>query len=254
MGKPLNSPGSIRPISLISCVSKLFEHIILSSLTPFFLPARSIFVLDNLPSIKFFIFLSPFWMGLTIPSLALRPFSLRSIFLKAFDSVWHLSLFHKLISAGLLSCFVGWTWIFFFLRGALVWHVKIKQVIPFKSVEVLCNNPFLFLFSVFINDLHTSLLLIATLLMLTSWTFGSPRSLLLERQHKELWFDWALVWALASSSQSEETWSLFSVNPRPAHLQRHFFLFNSPLRFSPTPAFFGATFDAFFPFLHMYLI
>ena len=44
MGKPLDSPASFRPISLTSCVSKLFEHIILSrllffwDLIPFSLP------------------------------------------------------------------------------------------------------------------------------------------------------------------------------------------------------------------------
>ena len=41
MGKPLDSPGSFRPISLTSCVSKLFEHIILSRLL-FFLESNSI--------------------------------------------------------------------------------------------------------------------------------------------------------------------------------------------------------------------
>ena len=35
MGKPLASPASLRPISLTSCVSKLFERIILSSLLSF---------------------------------------------------------------------------------------------------------------------------------------------------------------------------------------------------------------------------
>ena len=30
-------------------------------------------------------------------------------FSKAFDSVWHPTLFHKLISAGLFSCFARWT-------------------------------------------------------------------------------------------------------------------------------------------------
>ena len=36
MGKPLNSPAFFRPISLTSCVSKLFERIILSHLLFFF--------------------------------------------------------------------------------------------------------------------------------------------------------------------------------------------------------------------------
>ena len=41
MGKPLDSPASFRPISLTSCVSKLFERIILSRLL-FFLESTSI--------------------------------------------------------------------------------------------------------------------------------------------------------------------------------------------------------------------
>ena len=41
MGKPLDSPASFRSISLTSCVSKLFERIILSRL-PFFLESNSI--------------------------------------------------------------------------------------------------------------------------------------------------------------------------------------------------------------------
>ena len=41
MGKPLDSPASFRPISLTSCISKLFERIILSRLL-FFLESNSI--------------------------------------------------------------------------------------------------------------------------------------------------------------------------------------------------------------------
>ena len=41
MGKPLDSPASTRPISLTSCVSKLFERIILSRVF-FFLECNSI--------------------------------------------------------------------------------------------------------------------------------------------------------------------------------------------------------------------
>ena len=41
IGKPLDSPASFRPISLTSCVSKLFERIILSRLL-FFLESNSI--------------------------------------------------------------------------------------------------------------------------------------------------------------------------------------------------------------------
>ena len=60
MGKPLDSPASFRPISLTSCVSKLFERIILSRL----------------------LFLSPFRIGLTNPGRALGRSCLLSMSLK----------------------------------------------------------------------------------------------------------------------------------------------------------------------------
>ena len=64
--KPLDTYISFQPISLAYCVSKLFEHIILSRLL-FFLDSDSIFspvrptsALDSLLSIKFCFFFSPF--------------------------------------------------------------------------------------------------------------------------------------------------------------------------------------------------
>ena len=85
MGKPLDSPASFRPISLTSCVSKLFERIIYSSfwnLIPFSLPVRPVSALVGLHLINFCTFLSPFRMGLTNPGRALGRFSLPSISLK----------------------------------------------------------------------------------------------------------------------------------------------------------------------------
>ena len=89
MGKPLDSPASFRPISLTSCVSKLFERIILSRLLFFLesnsilsLSARPVSALVGLHSIKFCTFLSPFRMGLTNPGRDLGRFSLLSISLK----------------------------------------------------------------------------------------------------------------------------------------------------------------------------
>ena len=82
MGKPLDSPASFRPISLIYCVSKLFERIILSRLL-FDLESNTVlslcqagfhpaqFTLDQ-------IFFGSYRMGLTNPSLALGQFFLRS--------------------------------------------------------------------------------------------------------------------------------------------------------------------------------
>ena len=110
MGKPLDSPASFRPISLTSCVLKLFERIILSCLlflesnsVPFprqagFRPGRS-----TLDQIMFFSqFISS---GFNKPRPGSRTIVCAIDFSKAFDSVWHPALFHKLISAGLPPCF-----------------------------------------------------------------------------------------------------------------------------------------------------
>ena len=126
MGKPLDSPASFRLFSLTSCISKLFERIILSCLL-FFLESNSIicshqasfcpgwFTLDQILYLSqsisdgFNKLRSGSWT-----TLAIIDFS------KAFDSVWHPALFHKLISAGLHPCFARWTQSFLSDRRACV--------------------------------------------------------------------------------------------------------------------------------------
>ena len=132
MGKPLDSPASFQLVALTFCISKLFECIILS---------RLLFVLES-DSI-----LSPHQAGFRPGQCALdqilflsqsisdgfdksRPVSwmiLSTIdFSKAFDSVWHPALFHKLISAG-LPCFARWTQSFLSDRRACVVYQNHKS-------------------------------------------------------------------------------------------------------------------------------
>ena len=130
-------------------------------------------------------------------------------FSKAFDSVWHPVLFHKLISAGLLPCFARLTQSFFseffplrgLLRdkprklGALAWFIKITKI-PFESVEMFRKDLFSALYFSISSSLISLLLCLlpsAALFTLTIWPFGpSPSwSLLRWRPHKELCFDWS---------------------------------------------------------------
>ena len=139
MGKPLEFPAFFRPISLTSCVLKLFERIIILRLL-FFLESNSIL---SSRQVGF----RPGWVTLhQILFLAqsildrfnkprsdswtiLATFDLS----KAFDSVWHLARFHKLILAGLSPCFVVGLNLSF-LTGALLWFIKITKDFPFLNI------------------------------------------------------------------------------------------------------------------------
>ena len=147
MEKPLDSPASFRPISLTSCVPKLFERIMLSRLL-FFLesnfrqagshPGRS--TLDQI------LFLSQSISdGFNKPRLGSRTILSTIDFSKAFDSVWHPAFSTNLFRlASLLALLVGLN--LSFLTGALPWFIKITKVASFESVEVFRKDPFLALY------------------------------------------------------------------------------------------------------------
>ena len=209
MGKPFDSPASFRPISVTSCASKLFERIILSRLL-FFLESNSILsprhagfrpgwsTIDQIV-----IFSQSISDGFHKLRLGSRTILSTIDFSKAFDSVWHPALFHKLISTGLPPCFARWIQFFLSDRRASVVYQNHKSRSVRVRRGVLQGSVFgPVLFSLFINNLPASLpssvscSLYADDLVIWSPSPSVPTAVEATQG--------ALVCVLVSSSQSEQ--------------------------------------------------
>ena len=251
MGKPLDSPASFRPISLTSCVSKLFERIILSRLL-FFLESNSILsprqagFRPGRSTLDQILYLSQSISdGFNKPRPGSRTILSTINFSKAFDSVWHPALFHKLISAGLPPCFARWTQSFLSDRRASVVFqnhksrsFRVRRGVPQGSVL----GPVLF--SLFINDLPASLPFSVSCSIyaddLAIWSSSPSVPTAVEATQGALFRleRWSEYWCLPLNPSKCEA-SFFSVDPHQANL----LLLGSRLRFNPTPTFLGVTFD-----------
>ena len=254
MGKHLNSPASFRPISLTSCVSKLFERIILSRLL-FFLESNSILSPCQVgfrpgPSTPDqILFLSQSISdGFNKPRPGSRTILSTIDFSKAFDSVWHPALFHKLISAGLPSCFARCTQSFLSDRRALVVFQNHKSR-SFRVRRGVLQGSFLgpVFFSLFINDLPASLpssvscSLYADNLAIWSSSHSVPTAVEATQGALFRLERWSEYWCLPLNPSKCE--ASFSVDHHQANLQPNLLLLGSRLRFNPTPTFLGFTFD-----------
>ena len=254
MGKRLDSPASFRPISLTSCVSKLFERIILTCLH-FFLEFYSIlsprqagfhpgrFTLDQI------LYLSQSISdGFNKPSPGSRTILSTIDFSKAFDSVWHLALLHKLILVGLPPCFAHWTQSFFSDRRASVVFQNHKSH-SFRVRRGVRQGSVLgpVLFSLFVNDLPASLPSSVSCSLyandLAIWSSSPSVPTAVEATQGALFRleRWSEYWCLPLNPSKCD--AFFSVDPHQANLQPNLLLLGSYLRFNPTPTFLGVTFD-----------
>ena len=262
MGKPFKSSASFQPISLTSCVSKLFERIILSRLL-FFLESNSILsprqagfrhgrsILDQI------LYLSQSISdGFNKPRSGSRTILFTIDFSKALTLSGIPPFFINAFRlASLLALLVGLN--LSFLIGAIALFIKIIKT---SSFEVFHKDPFLAmyfsLFSLMIFLLFC-LLPSAAPFTLTIWPFGPPppQSSLRWRPHKELSFDW-------SAGLSTGVFLSIRANVRPPSSQWiPTKLTSSPIFFYSTPAyvsiplqlFLGSPSTALFPFLNMYL-
>ena len=170
-------------------------------------------------------------------------------FSKAFDSVWHPALFHKLILAGLPPCFARWTQSFLSDKRACVVFqnhkrrsFRVRRGVPQGSVF----GPVLF--SLFINDLPASLPSSVSCSLyaddLAIWSSSPSVPTVVEATQGalfrlECWYEY---WSLPLNPSKCEA-SFFSVDPHQANLQPNLLLLGSRLHFNPTPTFLGVTFD-----------
>ena len=255
MGKPLDSPASFRPISLTFCVSKLFERIILSRLLLFLesnsiLSPRQAGFHPGLSTLDQILYLSQSISdGFNKPRPGSRTIQSTIDFSKAFDSVWHPVLFHKLISAGLPPCFARWTQSFLSDRRLCGLSKSQKPFLssPSRYSARIRFWPCTFL-SLFINDLPASLPSSISCSLyaddLAIWYSSPSVPTVVEATQGALirLERWSEYWCLPLDPSKCEA-SFFSVDPHQANLQPNLLLLGSRLHFNPTPTFLGVTFD-----------
>ena len=265
MGKPLDSPAFFPPISLTSCISKLFECIILSRLL-FFLESNSILsprlagFRPGRSTLDQILYLSQSISdGFNKPRPGSRTILSTIDFSKAFDSVWHRALFHELISAGLPPCFARWTQSFLSDRRASVVYqnhksrsFRVRRGVPQGSVL----GPVLF--SLFINDLPASLRSSVSCSLyaddLAIWSSPSLVPTVVEATQGALFRleHWSEYWCLPLNPSKCEA-SFFLVDPHQSNLQPNLLLLGSRFVSIPLQLFLGSPSTALFPLLNMYL-
>ena len=264
MEKPLDSPASFWPISLTSCVSKLFECIILSHLL-FFLESNSILFprqagfcpgWSTLDQILYFS--QSISDGFNKPWLGSKTILATIDFSNAFDCLASRP-FPQTHFGWPPSCFARWTQSFLSDRHACVViqnhksrSFRVRQGIPQGSVL----GPVLF--SLFINDLPAFLL--------------SSITCSLYADDLAIWSSSPLVPTVVEATQAAliqlERWSEYWCLPlNPSKCEASFFLVDpTKLTSSPTSSysasasvsiqlqlFLGSPLNALFPFLNMYL-
>ena len=251
MGRNLDSPTFFRPISLTSCVSKLFERIILSR-PLFFLESNSILspcqagFRPGRSTFDQILYLSQSILdGFNKPRPGSRTILSTIDFSKAFDSVWPLALFRQLISAGLPPCFARWTQSFLSDRRACVVHQNHKS----RSIRGVPQGSALIpvLFSLFINDLPASLASSVSCSLyadnLAIWSSSPSVPTAMEATQGALFRleRWSEYWRLPLNLSKCEV--SFSVDPHQANFQPNLLLLGYRFRFNLTPTFLGIFFN-----------
>jgi ribonuclease HI len=253
-GKPLDQVGSHRPISLTSAVAKLVERMVKN---------RMYHALEKNRAID------PCQTGfrtarcsedqvLRITQQVDNAFQHRTDkrtvlvlidFKRAYDKVWKYGLLHKLRACGFPRCVVRWCKQFLWDRQARVRigsrrsrYRVFREGLPQGSVL----SPFFFL--VYINDLthllpdDVSVSLFADdVAVWASASTTAEASAKVQRALDRI-ETWADEWRMEISAEKCES-TLFSLDPRDAHVQPEVKLMGVQVPFSSAPTFLGVRFD-----------
>ena len=254
-GKSPSQLSSYRPISLTSCLCKLMERLVqtrlsyilesndlLSSVQAGFRPLRS--TVDQTVRLT-----QSIANGFNHKKPASRTVLATIDFSRAFDTVRHDALLHKLSILGLPLPFIRWIKAFLSDRraavsfnGELSKFFRLKAGVPQGSVL----SPTLFI--IFINDIVAALpkTVQASLFAddLAVWSSNPNVATAQKNVQKALDHisDWSAEWNLFLNVDKSNC-SFFSTDPHQANLQPNLTLTSRPLPFCRNPTFLGITYD-----------
>ena len=173
-------------------------------------------------------------------------------FAKAFDPFWHSSLLSKLLSLGLLFCFVEWMQSYLSNRRSKL-RICNSYNCPFRLRRRVPQGSLLgpVLFSLFINDFPSFL--------------PSSVKVSLYADNLAIWASSPNVECATSTVQAAfnklEEWylplnpfkcksSFFSLEPEQSRIKPSLYILNIPLNFNPYPTFLSVIFDRTLSFKH----
>ena len=251
-GKPRDSPGSYRPVSLLSCLGKVVERLV---------QARLYWHLENRN------LLHPAQSGfrrarctedqvLKVTQAVADGFQSRRRtvmalvdFRRAFDRTWRTGLLWKMAGLGLPRCLVAWVRAFLSdrqacvrLNGQLGGFRCVREGTPQGAVL----SPLLFL--LFINDIARDFPagVEVTLFADDLAVFATEKTIAGAEEKVQAALDelrkWAEEWKMDVSAEKTVA-TIFTLDPHEARREARLFLGDSRLAHEPTPTFLGVRFD-----------
>ena len=253
-GKPAEKPGSYRPICLTSCIGKVMERLV---------QQRLVYMLESKQM------LNPCQAGfralhstedqcIRISQAISDGFQEKPMkrtvltlvdFKRAFDTVWRVGLYTKLLEMKIPMCYIKWIKQFLSDRYAKV-SFGVAESKYKRFLDGLPQGSVLspVLFTCFINDITENLpdgihvSLFADDLALWSQDTSSAKAEEVMQQALKSLEQWSCKWKLEINTDKTEV-AFFTTHTREAKHQPKLKMFDKTLGFNKNPTFLGVTYD-----------